>query len=116
MAIFHLSMKKGYVGKGRAKAAYIACEDKYENKSDLLSKHELNIPAFASSAKEFFAAADKHENQGHHRNLKRKNKETGEFETVKKFCRGRSFQELEITLPKELTKKQNKEVISAFFT
>jgi len=91
MSIYHCSMKNGGVGKGKAHAQYTAAEGKYAAKSDLIAKLEMNIPDFADSASDFFAAADKHE---------RKN--------------GRTYKEFELSLPNEFTHSQNVAVINDF--
>jgi Ti-type conjugative transfer relaxase TraA len=92
MAIMHLSAKNGARGKGAAHAQYIERQGKYSNKLDFLTSESGNMPAWAQDdSLVFWKAADKYEREN-----------------------GRSYKELEVSLPRELTDEQQIELVREF--
>lgn len=92
MAIMHLSVKNGAKGKGAAHAQYIEREGKYAQRKDKILSESGNMPVWAQqSPREFWKAADQHER-----------------------ANGRSYRELEISLPRELTTEQQTELVREF--
>lgn len=92
MAIMHLSVKNGTKGKGAAHAQYIERNGKYKNREDCLMSESGNMPSWAKDKTlEFWKAADK---------LERAN--------------GRSYKELEISLPREMSNEQQIELVREF--
>ena len=92
MAIMHLSVKNGAKGKGAAHSQYIEREGKYAQREDKILSESGNMPVWAQqSPREFWKAADKHER-----------------------ANGRSYRELEISLPRELTTEQQTELVREF--
>lgn len=94
MAIARLSMKAGMKGRGADHAAYIAREGRFANRLEKGEKLEAtesgNMPAWATgNPQAFWLAADAYE---------RKN--------------GTAYREMEIALPRELSPKQRKELVS----
>lgn len=85
MATFHCSVKSGKSGTGAAHADYIEREGKYasKEKDDLEYKESGNMPEWAETSADFWAAADKYER-----------------------AKGAVYREFEIALPRELTKEQ----------
>ena len=99
MATYHCTVKSGGKGKGAAHADYIAREgryaaikndrDKYEKYEDLVCKGSGNMPEWArENPSDFWKAADEFERAG-----------------------GRTYTEIEIALPTELTEDQQKELV-----
>lgn len=92
MAIMHLSVKNGERGKGSAHAQYIEREGKYANREDVVCKESGNMPEWAAGKSlKFWQASDKHER-----------------------ANGRSYKEIEISLPRELTTEQQIELVREF--
>ena len=88
----HLSVKNGAKGKGAAHAQYIEREGKYANREDKILSESGNMPVWAQqNPRDFWNAADKHER-----------------------ANGRSYRELEISLPRELTTEQQTELVREF--
>lgn len=79
MAIRHCSVKNGKAGKGAGHAQYIAGEGRYGEKADVVAVIDGNLPTWATSAEDFFAAADE---------LERAN--------------GRAYREIEFAIPREV--------------
>jgi len=71
---------------GKNHAAYIAGEGRYADKNEVIFSEDGNLPQWAKSAAEFFAAADKHEAQA-------------------KSKKGRSYRGLMIPIPHEAPDK-----------
>lgn len=90
MAIYHLHVKTGKVGKGRAHASYICGTDKFERKSGVEFTESGNLPAWANDALDFWSEADARE---------RKN--------------GVVYREIEVALPRELSREQQIELVRA---
>ena len=112
MAIYNLEVKTGLKGNGLRHAQYIERDDtylpvdsvtdesterhdeyiirqnKYAHKSDLIETRSGNMPKWAEKADDFWAAADKYEREN-----------------------GRTYRELEVSLPRELTEEQHIELI-----
>lgn len=110
MATYHLKVKNGLKGTGLKHAQYIERDDsyvssysvsengghydyitranRYSHKQDLVAAESGNLPVWAKTADDFWAAADKYER-----------------------ANGRTYRELEISLPRELTDSQNIELI-----
>lgn len=92
MAIMHLSVKSGAKGKGAPHAKYIEREGKYANREDAVFKESGNMPTWASDKPmRFWKAADQYER-----------------------ANGRTYTELEISLPRELTTDQQIELVREF--
>jgi Ti-type conjugative transfer relaxase TraA len=92
MAIYHLSVKNGSPGMGRAHADYIEREGKYQDKEDLQHSESGNMPKWAQhDSMEFWKAADLYER-----------------------ANGRPFKEIEIALPRELDSEQRVELVREF--
>ena len=92
MAIMHLSVKNGAKGKGAAHAQYIERVGKYAQREDKILSESGNMPVWAQQIpREFWKAADQHER-----------------------ANGRSYRELEISLPRELTPEQQIELVREF--
>lgn len=97
MAIYHLTLKTGSALKGQsalAKSNYIKREGKYlnrENDDQVLIKNDLFMPSWAETGADFWRAADKYER-----------------------ANARIFKELEFALPRELTFKQQKKLVTEF--
>lgn len=91
MAIMHLSVKNGAKGKGASHAQYIEREGKYANREDKVLSKSGNMPSWVKSPNNFWKAAD-------------------EYERVN----GRTYKELEISLPRELTAQQQIELVEEF--
>jgi hypothetical protein len=82
---------KGSGASATAHVDYIDREGKYEEKGDLEFKETGNLPAWANSAREFWAAADE---------LERAN--------------GRIYTEIEVALPREISPDQRRELVQGF--
>ena len=82
---------KGSGASAAAHVDYIDREGKYEEKGDLEFKETGNLPAWANSAREFWAAADE---------LERAN--------------GRIYTEIEVALPREITPDERRELVQGF--
>lgn len=92
MAIMHLSVKNGAKGKGAAHAQYIERDGKYAKRGDIICSESGNMPEWAKQRpNEFWKAADQYER-----------------------ANGRSYKELEISLPRELTSEQQTEIVRYF--
>lgn len=92
MAIMHLSVKNGTKGKGAAHAQYIERDGKYKNREDCLISDSGNMPTWAKDKPlNFWKAADKFERSN-----------------------GRSYKELEISLPRELNTEQKIQLVQEF--
>ena len=102
MASYHCTLKSGGKGSGSPHADYINREgkyaaiekdrDKYSKYEDLVCKESGNMPEWAKEdPREFWKAADEFERAG-----------------------GRSYTEIEIALPNELTCEQQKELVDEF--
>ena len=95
MAIYHLSVKNGNQygssgSRGASHYAYINREGKYK-RDDLECIKSGNLPSWATDAKHFWKSADKNER-----------------------INGRIYKELEISLPRELSKDQREELVQQF--
>lgn len=92
MAVYHLSLKTGAPGKGGPHAEYILREGEYSDREDFVAAESGNMPAWAAhDAKIFWAAADVHER-----------------------ANGRVYSELEVALPRELTREQQIALVREF--
>ena len=95
MAIFHLRMKKSKRGSKyippTVHSDYINREKKYDKKEDLLFKEVRNLPEEFNDIKDFWKCAETYE---------RKNSNL--------------YRELEISLPREFTPKENKKIVDNF--
>lgn len=93
MATYHLSFKNGPKGKGRSHASYICRENQYSkhNFEELVYKESGNMPEWAEGNIEFWSSADLCERNN-----------------------GRSYSEIEIALPNELTPEENIELTKRF--
>jgi Ti-type conjugative transfer relaxase TraA len=92
MAIMHLSVKNGTKGKGAAHAQYIERYGKYSNREDCIASESGNMPSWAKDKSvDFWKAADKYER-----------------------ANGRSYKELEISLPRELNTEQKIQLVQEF--
>lgn len=98
MANYHLSMKIGNVGSGGPHSDYILGQGKYEYKKDEIVHTANHLPKWAKDSTEFFKFADENERGSSDNNI----------------CKGRSYREVEISLPNELTLEQNKELLDEF--
>lgn len=78
MAVRHCSMKRGKAGKGASHADYVAGEGRYAAKGGVLTVIDGNLPAWAETARDFFAAADQFER-----------------------ANGRAYTEIEFSIPRE---------------
>ena len=87
----HLSVKNGAKGKGASHAQYIEREGKYANREDKVLSKSGNMPSWVKSPKDFWKAADEYER-----------------------ANGRTYKELEISLPRELTAEQQIELVQEF--
>ena len=84
MAIMHLTLKTGIKGKAVSHAQYIGREGKYASREDAVMVESGNMPLWAKeNPRKFWKAADKFER-----------------------ANGRTYTELEISLPRELTPEQ----------
>ena len=91
MANYHLNMSYGKVGKTNAHFDYITASGKYTGKEKELVYENHNMPDWVTSAKEFWDLADKNER-----------------------INGRTYREVRISLPEELTKEENIELLNQF--
>lgn len=92
MAVYHLSVKTGSPGKGGPHAEYILREGEYADREDFVASESGNMPAWAEhDPKIFWAAADAHER-----------------------ANGRVYSELEVALPRELTREQQISLVREF--
>ena len=88
----HLSVKSGAKGKGAAHAQYIEREGKYANRGDLVYSESGNMPTWAQdSSLKFWKAADQYER-----------------------INGRSYRELEISLPRELSQSDQIKLVKEY--
>lgn len=91
MANYHLNMSYGKVGKTNAHFDYITASGKYTGKEKELVYEAHNMPDWVTSAKEFWDLADKNER-----------------------INGRTYREVRVSLPEELTKEENIELLNQF--
>lgn len=91
MANYHLNMSYGKVGKTNAHFDYITASGKYTGKEKELVYEDHNMPNWVTSAKEFWDLADKNER-----------------------INGRTYREVRVSLPEELTKEENIELLNQF--
>lgn len=91
MANFHLNMSYGKVGKTIPHFEYITASGKYTGKEKELVEEIHNMPDWVNTPKEFWEMADKNER-----------------------VNGRTYREVRISLPEELTKEENKELLNQF--
>lgn len=91
MANYHLNMSYGKVGKTNAHFDYITASGKYTGKEKELVYEDHNMPDWVTSAKEFWDLADKNER-----------------------INGRTYREVRVSLPEELTKEENIELLNQF--
>ena len=95
MAIYHFRMKKSSRGGKRLSAVahlnYINREGKHSEKEDLIEKHTENLPNEFKDINEFWKTCEAYER-----------------------VNANLFRELEITLPKELTKEENVKLVKDF--
>lgn len=91
MANYYLNMSYGKVGKTNAHFDYITANGKYTGKEKELVYESHNMPNWVTSAKEFWDLADKNER-----------------------INGRTYREVRVSLPEELTKEENIELLNQF--
>ena len=91
MANYYLNMSYGKVGKTNAHFDYITANGKYTGKEKELVYESHNMPNWVTSAKEFWELADNNER-----------------------VNGRTYREVRISLPEELTKEENIELLNQF--
>lgn len=93
MATYHLSFKNGKKAQGKLHASYICRENKYSkhNYEELFYKESGNMPEWVESNTDFWNAADLHER-----------------------LNGRTYSEIEIALPNELTHEENIELTKRY--
>ncbi len=95
MALYHCSIKSGSKGNGasgKAKADYISREGKYADKPDLEYKESGNMPEWAQKdPRTFWKASDQNER-----------------------ANGRVWTEIEISLPRESSESDRKELVQGF--
>lgn len=95
MAIYHCSIKSGSKGSGasaKSKSDYISREGKYSDKPDLEFKESGNMPKWAQAdPSTFWKATDRNEREN-----------------------GRVWTEIEIALPRELSRESRKELVQGF--
>ena len=90
----HLSVKTGAKGKGAAHAQYIEREGKYANREDKIYSESGNMPSWAKDKPlKFWKAADKHEREN-----------------------GRTYTELEVSLPRELSQDDQVKLVKEFIS
>jgi hypothetical protein len=88
----HCSVKNGARGNGAKHALYVGGEGRHSDREDVVYKEDGNLPKWAGSAVEFFAAADEHE---------RKSWKPKTGIRVDRSINGRSYKELELAIPRE---------------
>lgn len=91
MANYFLNMSYGKVGKTTTHFDYITASGKYTGKEKELVYEAHNMPNWVTSAKEFWELADNNER-----------------------VNGRTYREVRISLPEELTKEENIELLNQF--
>ena len=91
MANYYLNMSYGKVGKTIPHFNYITANDKYIGKEKELVYSTHNMPKWIDSPKEFWELADNNER-----------------------VNGRTYREVRISLPEELTKEENIELLNQF--
>lgn len=91
MANYYLNMSYGKVGKTNSHFDYITASGKYTGKEKELVYESHNMPNWVTSAKEFWELADNNER-----------------------INGRTYREVRISLPEELTKEENIELLNQF--
>lgn len=91
MANYYLNMSYGKVGKTIPHFEYITASGKYTGKEKELVEEIHNMPDWVNTPKEFWEMADKNER-----------------------INGRTYREVRISLPEELTKEENKELLNQF--
>ena len=85
MSIQHISIKNGVRGNGYKHARYVSGHGKYADRDDVIFTVDKNLPSWASSAEDFFAAADELERGDYISKLKRK-----DGSIYEKLVKGRS--------------------------
>lgn len=91
VANYYLNMSYGKVGKTNAHFDYITASGKYTGKEKEIVYEDHNMPDWVTSPKEFWDLADKNER-----------------------VNGRTYREVRISLPEELTKEENIELLNQF--
>ncbi len=94
MATYHLCIKSGGRGKAVQHSDYISRRGKYSRRPEaahLLAHEQGNLPGWADSSREFWAAADRYER-----------------------VNGAAYRELEAALPAELSLEQQKALVRDF--
>jgi hypothetical protein len=92
MASYHLSVKVGKVGNAARHSKYINREERYQEKQDLEYVEHGNMPSWAKdNPNEFWKAADDNER-----------------------VNGRTYTEIEVALPNELTPEQRIELVQSY--
>lgn len=95
MAIYHFRMKKSSRGGKRLSAVahlnYINREGRYKNKEDLVEKHTENLPDEFKDIEDFWKTCEAYER-----------------------VNSNLYRELEIALPKELTREENVKLVKDF--
>ncbi|MGL5901877.1 MAG: MobA/MobL family protein, partial [Cetobacterium sp.] len=91
MANYHLNISYGRVGKGGPHIDYILGQNKYSNKQNEIEYTDHNLPIWSKSPKEFWIAADD-----------------------KERTNGTVYKEIRISLPNELSKEKNIELLNEF--
>ncbi|SKA12203.1 MobA/MobL family protein [Cetobacterium ceti] len=91
MANYHLNMSYGKVGKTIPHFEYISATGKYTGKENEVVDEICNMPNWVNSPREFWEMADKNER-----------------------INGRTYREIRIALPEELTNEENKELLNQF--
>lgn len=91
MANYHLNMSYGKTGKGVPHISYILGQNKYDYKADEVLYSNSHMPDWAKDQKEFWEAADQYER-----------------------VNGRIYREIRLSLPNELSNKENIELLNTF--
>ncbi|MGL5569262.1 MAG: MobA/MobL family protein [Cetobacterium sp.] len=91
MANYHLNMSFGKVGKTIAHFNYITATEKYTGKEKEVTHQMHNMPNWVNTPREFWQLADGSER-----------------------VNGRTYREIRISLPEELSLKENKELLNKF--
>ncbi|MGL5348991.1 MAG: MobA/MobL family protein [Cetobacterium sp.] len=91
MANYHLNISYGRVGKGGPHIDYILGQNKYANKENEIEYTNHNLPNWCQSPKEFWVASDD-----------------------KERVNGTVYKEIRISLPNELSKEKNIELLNEF--
>ncbi len=97
MASQHHPIKNGARGNGAKHSRYIGGEGPFSDRADVIHCEDANLPSWAKSADDFFAAADEYE-RAESKPTKHKTKDGIEYEKTNK---GRAYKEMEVAIPRE---------------